>query len=156
MTTNLPIQGCDNSVLLGSVHLLQTQALQIIKMRNHRDSEGKSHEILHMLHHNGYVILKDMFDERPFYRGKNDDVIFDLDKTFGSQKFNIPGDEDIRVKFAQDVLKAKIDHEAVGGAGSFQDIIAIARPLYEQMCAHFFPGENQGSRALRGNETSSF
>ena len=163
-------QGCELGAYEGSEELLRAHVLPILKMyynpiiQETMGSKGAAHDVLHILHKNDYVILTDQFPEMSMYYGAHGAEIFDVDYLFGSQRFNVPGSEDHRVKMARALLKSKIDHDTVlkgtrGGKDMpFTDIIAIARPVYEKLCRHFFPDEYSspaGSRNLRATTESN-
>jgi hypothetical protein len=159
------MQGCELAAFEGSEELLKTQALPMFKMyynpaiHETLGKKGQAHDVLHILTHNNYVILKDIFPESMFYYGAHADEIYDVDRLFGSKKFNIPGSEEQLVKSARELLIQTVDHDRiVGNKLDFSDVVVIAKPIYEKLVAHFFPEGPPAAaqRALRGgNETAA-
>lgn len=119
--------------------------------------KGQAHDVLHILHHNDYIILKDIFPEHDFYYGAHSNEIYDVDRLFGSRKFNIPGSEEQLVKSARELLLQTVDHDKIVNQRlDFTDVVVIAKPIYQKLVSHFFPegAPAAAQRALRRNETT--
>lgn len=99
-----------------------------------------AHQIVLFLNKTGFEIFADHWNEQDLYFGRHHTKVMDIDKMFGSEKFNLGPDAVALQDSAKLILKNPID------AGTFNqhqflkshtDIIAIERSLASRMKRHF-------------------
>jgi hypothetical protein len=60
--------------------------------------------VLKYLHDHGFNIYLDMWEEQSLYFGRRPNDILDIDRIFGSKKFNLAADTTLLNSFAKKVL----------------------------------------------------
>ena len=102
-------------------------------------------EIVNFLDSNNFDIYIDHWNEQELYFGKHGNVVMDIDKMFGSEKFKLESDLDFLRECAVKILSQPIDPKTFNQRQflkSSTDIIAIERSLSEKMKEFFLPQSN--------------
>jgi hypothetical protein len=93
-------------------------------------------DILNLLESHDYVLFADPFHEGPFYHGLRKNRVYDIDRLFGSIKYQIPFDSpklhEIATWIMKDRIKVKeFNHQKF--TEQSMDVIAIKRQYAEKM-----------------------
>eukprot|EP01040_Poterioochromonas_malhamensis_P014238 gene14238-15744_t len=89
-------EGCEYEALLGAKETLKHASMFKIELVSpyYRNGTGtaQASDIINLLAANDYVIFADPWHEGPFYHGLKKNSIFDIDRIFGSSRFQLPLD----------------------------------------------------------------
>lgn len=99
-----------------------------------------SHQIIQFLDKMGFEIFVDHWNEQDLYFGKKPDKIMDIDKLFGSAKYNLPHNVDALYNAARVILSQPMDipnYILHNFLKSYTDIICIEKVLATRMRKHF-------------------
>ncbi len=66
-------------------------------------------DIINFLDENGYDLYVETYNEQHLYFGKHGDKILDIDRLFGSAKFNLEADHNALVEAAKTILNAQLE-----------------------------------------------
>jgi len=102
----------------------------------------KAIHILQFLNQAGFDLFTDVWAENHLYFGKKSDEILDIDRLFGSKKFNLGADPASLEQAAKRVLQAPIDVATFNQKkfmNAATDVIAIERTLAEKMRLRWLP-----------------
>ena len=102
----------------------------------------KANHILQFLNQAGFDLFMDVWAENHLYFGKKSDEILDIDRLFGSKKFNLGADPAALELAAKRVLQAPIDVATFNQKkfmNAATDVIAIERTLAEKMRLRWLP-----------------
>mmetsp|Transcript_1740 Transcript_1740/g.2721 ORF Transcript_1740/g.2721 Transcript_1740/m.2721 type:complete len:382 (+) Transcript_1740:54-1199(+) len=138
------VTSCNMGDILKTIPQIKLQTLPMIYLEVHfryTKTTTEIHDILHILHHNDYIILPFIYPEYEYYYGRRSQEPEEVDKLFGSKVFGIPYSEDLIVETAKKFLNTKIDHDTLSEAFNreFHGVVAMTRSLYEKMVQHFLP-----------------
>jgi hypothetical protein len=96
--------------------------------------------VLKYLHDHGFNIYLDMWEEQSLYFGRRPNDILDIDRIFGSKKFNLAADTTLLNSFAKKVLENPVHYETFDRNQFLKkatDVIVIEASLAEKMKARF-------------------
>lgn len=87
-------------------------------------------DIITFLDENGYELFVETYNEQHLYFGKHGDKVLDIDRLFGSAKFNLEADPNALAEAAKNILSAQLE-AATFDQRSFlkkgTDVIAIQK-----------------------------
>jgi hypothetical protein len=103
-----------------------------------RNGSGTAYaeDIVNLLDANDYLIFVDPYHEGPFYHGLHKNSIYDIDRVFGSARFQLPGDVNRLHEAASLILKDPINPKVFKHKRFIRkamDIIAIKRSTASMM-----------------------
>jgi hypothetical protein len=101
-----------------------------------------AHQIVLFLNKTNFDIYADHWNEQDLYFGRHHQKVMDIDKLFGSEKFNLPADVSLLHDAARIILRSPIDPATFNQKvflKSHTDIIAIERGLSEKMKKFWLP-----------------
>lgn len=100
------------------------------------------HDIIRFLNESGFDLFVDHWNEQDLYFGKHGNQVMEVDKLFGSEKFNLPASVEELNKGANLIMKNPLevhtfDHKRF--LKSWTDVIAIEKSLSKKMKQRWLP-----------------
>lgn len=95
-----------------------------------------SKDVLQYLHDHGFHLYMDMWEEQSLYFGRRPNDVLEIDRIFGSKKFQLEPDIPLLNSFAAKLLQNPIDHNTFDRNQFLKkatDVIAIESSLSEKM-----------------------
>ena len=132
--------GCEYTVLKKSIALLKTHRIPILRIQFTPSVFNDEKDALLLLNSTEYVLLPDIFPSLHLHSGKQSDVLYPVDKLFGSKKFKQILNISLLYDAAIKMLHTKIDlnnFPVVEFTRRHADVIAIAKPIYVKLISHF-------------------
>ena len=99
-----------------------------------------AHNIIHFLNHSHYDLFIDQWNEQSLYFGNHGNQILEIDKIFGSEKFQLAPDRAVLYEAAGKILRSQIDVNAFNQKQflkSATDVIAIDKTPSRRMKQNF-------------------
>ena len=100
------------------------------------------HDIIRFLNESGYDLYVDHWNEQDLYFGKHGNQVMEVDKLFGSEKFNLPASIEELNKGANLILKNPLEVNTFNHKHflkSWTDVIAIEKSLSKKMKKRWLP-----------------
>eukprot|EP00600_Ochromonadales_sp_CCMP1393_P017919 CAMPEP_0175036630 /NCGR_PEP_ID=MMETSP0005-20121125/23893_1 /TAXON_ID=420556 /ORGANISM="Ochromonas sp., Strain CCMP1393" /LENGTH=219 /DNA_ID=CAMNT_0016297843 /DNA_START=424 /DNA_END=1084 /DNA_ORIENTATION=+ len=139
-------EGCEWETLKSAKKALRRVPMIKIELVQNDYTAGNetmtAHQIIKFLHNEQFDLYADHWNEQSLYFGLHHKEQYDIDKLFGSEKFNLPHDVNALHHGAHLILSNPIDPETFNQKEFLKhhtDVIAIERGLSERMKAKWVP-----------------
>ena len=139
-------EGCEAAAIFSAKRSFQHRRIQMIKIElvqpNYQSGNEtvSAQQILQFLQDRHFDLYVDHWNEQNLYFGKRGNDVMDIDKMFGSKKFNLQSDLNVLYASARLVLSNPINATTFNQKNFMKqstDVIAIERTLSEKMKAKF-------------------
>jgi FkbM family methyltransferase len=133
-------EGCEWNAIKGGRRSLKRVPMIKIELVQPDYQSGNetvsAHDIVKHLSEIGFDLFVDVWNEQHLYFGKGGNDIMDIDKMFGSSKFNLKADVALLHQSAKKILESEIDPKTWDHRKflkSYTDVIAIEKSISAKM-----------------------
>jgi FkbM family methyltransferase len=133
-------EGCEWDAIKGAKRALKRIPMIKIELVQPEWTSGNetvtAHDIVKYLSDSGFDLFTDVWNEQHLYFGKGGNDIMDIDKMFGSSKFNLKSDVNLLHASAKKIMESEINpktYDQKKFLKSYTDVIAIERSISAKM-----------------------